>query len=126
MVSLPPECLSYTNNSDSTRRAYNEDGGTSCDDVLFSGPLWIRFIGGSGSLLANCVVPFRHCGATTPGWYSGLYPASIGGTTTGNVCYNWGTNTCMWTTPISVTNCNGFYVFFLSAPPICNARFCTI
>lgn len=124
--SLPIECTNYLNISDSTRRAYNENGGTSCDDILFPNPTWVRFIGGSGSSLANCPIPFRHCGATTPGWYSGIYPSSAGATNSGNVCFNWGTNTCMWSITISVTNCNQFYVFSLSAPPICDARFCTI
>lgn len=122
---LPVQCDNYLNISDRTRLAYNENGGTSCDDVLFPTPTWIRFIGGSGRLLANCPVPVRRCGATTPGWYSGVYPSSVGATTSGNVCYNWDTNTCKWSTPISVTNCNGFYIFYLSAPPICDARFCT-
>ena len=113
------------NISDATRLAYNEDVGTSCDDILFPNATWTRFIDGSGSLLANCPVPIGHCGARTPGWYSGLYPSSAGVTTTGTVCNHWNTDTCKWSTPISVTNCNGFYVFELSAPPICDARFCT-
>lgn len=126
MVTLPIECSLYVNNTDSTRQAYNQNGGTSCDDVVFPVSTWVRFIGGSGSLLANCPVPFRHCRATTPGWYSGTYPSVAGTTSTGIVCFNWGTDTCMWNISISVINCNGFYIFDLSPPPICDARFCTI
>lgn len=123
---LPNECTNYLNISDSTRRAYNENVGSSCDVSLFPNTTWVRFIANSGSILVNCPIPIRHCGTTTPGWYSGIYPSSAGVTTSGNVCFNWNTNTCMWTIPISVTNCNGFFVFLLSSPPICDARFCTI
>jgi hypothetical protein len=123
---LPSFCTSYTNISDQTRQAYYQDGGTSCDDVLFSVTTWTRFIGASGSILANCPVPVRHCGATASGWYSGVYPSTAGTSVIGTVCFNWGTNTCMWSTTINVINCNGFYIFSLSAPPICDARFCTI
>ena len=114
------------NINDETRRAYYEFGGTSCDDILFPTPTWVRFTSNSGQMLANCPIDFNRCGATTPGWYSGLYPSDVGSSTTGLVCFNWGTNTCMWNVPISITNCNGFFVFQLMAPPICDARFCTI
>src|SRR5579871_861295 len=123
---LPGEYINHMNISDSTRLAYNENGGTKCDDILFPVTTWVRFMGSSGTKLANCPIPIRHCAATSPGWYSGVYPSIVGDTTSGNVCFNWDTNTCMYTTPINVTNCNGFFVFALSAPPICDARFCTI
>ena len=123
---LPLECTNYLNISDVTRRAYYEFGGTSCDDVRFPSAMWIRFIGSGGSLLANCPIPYRHCGATSPGWYSGVYPSIIGTSTIGDVCFNWGTNTCMWRVTIQITFCNGFFVFELSPPPICDARYCTI
>ena len=32
---LPIECTDYVNINDATRLAYNEDGGTLCDDILF-------------------------------------------------------------------------------------------
>ena len=82
-IIIPPSALlieftDYMNISDATRLAYNDKGGTSCDDILFPNTTWTRFIGKSGSLLANCPVPVGHCGARTPGWYSGLYPPSTG------------------------------------------------
>jgi hypothetical protein len=123
---LSPYCTTYTNISDATRLTYYQDGGTSCDDIVFPTVTWVRFIGGSGSLLANCPVPYRSCGATAPGWYSGQYPATIGGMATGTVCFNWGTNSCIYNSTIQVINCNGFYVFELSPPPICDARYCTL
>ncbi len=57
---LPIDCTNYINISDWTRLAYNK-----CDDVLFPNTTWVRFTDASGSLLANCPVPYQHCGGTT-------------------------------------------------------------
>ncbi|CAF5154983.1 unnamed protein product, partial [Rotaria magnacalcarata] len=32
---------------------------------------------------------------------------------------------CTWSNTISVTNCGSFYVYELSMPPVCAARYCT-
>ncbi len=101
-------------------------GSTSCDNSIFSSAQWVRFSGSAGTLLANCPIVYNHCDTSATGWYSGIYPSAAGGNTTGNVCYNWLGNTCTWSNSISITNCNGYYVFYLSAPPQCSLRYCTI
>jgi hypothetical protein len=124
---LPAECSAYTNINDSTRRSNNNTGSSSsCDQTLFATTTWVRFTGAAGVSLANCPVPVNNCGTAVTGWYSGIYPAVAGNTTGGVVCYNWTQNTCSWQTDIQITNCNGYYVYELSAPPTCNARYCTI
>jgi len=124
--SLPAECSNYTTVTDATRSPdYNAS--TSCDDVLFSAtPIWVRFTGSSGTLLASCAIDVDHCGTDAPGWYSGIHPSLAGQVTSGFVCFNYFGNLCYWTNLILVTNCNGFYVYYLTEPPACNLRFCTI
>jgi hypothetical protein len=110
--------------TDPTRHA-SYPSGTGCDNVLFSVPLWVRFSGLAGTILANCPIASFRCDTSASGWYSGVYPSIAGDTTTGNVCYNFAGNTCNWPTSISITNCNGYYVFYLTAPT-CDSRYCTI
>ena len=124
--SLPAQCSSYTSIDDETRSPYYT-GATSCDDPLFSTtPAWIRFGGSGGAILASCPIDGTICGADAPGWYSGIYPALAGYTTSGYVCFSFSSDYCYWSYLILVTNCNGFYVYYLKAPPACDLRHCTI
>ena len=124
---LPSQCSTATVITDSTRSAGNAVGGGLCDS---SGPLattgWYRFTGAGGTMLASCAVAINRCSTQASGWYSGLYPSAAGATTSGTVCYNWSGNTCNWSNGISVTNCNGYYVYNLSPSPVCNLRYCTV
>lgn len=113
-------------NIDGTRNAAYGNNDT-CDLTAFSStPMWIRFSGAAGTLLANCPVNIYHCGARSTGWYTGIYPSAAGDTTNGTVCYNWPGNTCVYSNSISVTNCNGYYVYALINTPTCFLRYCTI
>ncbi len=76
-------------------------------------------------MLPTSAVPILMCGTSATGWYTGSYP-SAGSTTSGTVCYYWGGNTCYWSNSIQVTNCNGYYVFYLTSTPTCSLRYCTI
>ena len=88
--------------------------------------MWIRFWGGTGTrLIDEPVEPFR-CGTQGAGWYAGEYPKETGETTVGEVCYSWPGKSCMWHNMISITECDGFYIFALRAPPACNLRYCII
>ena len=127
LTPLPNQCLTYLNiSNDGTRLATNIGGTSTCDQTLFSTSQWIRFSGLSGISLSNCPIATQSCGTDVTGWYSGVYPAIAGQSTEGKVCYRWTTDDCYWQNNINITNCNGFYVYYLSAPPICNARYCTM
>ncbi|CAF1547292.1 unnamed protein product, partial [Adineta ricciae] len=127
LTSLPPQCSNYTLNTDGTRNAAYTTLGNTCDDHIFtSSPMWVRFSGAAGTLLANCPVPASNCNTNSPGWYSGVYPSIAGDTTNGTVCYTWPGNTCIYSNSIEVTNCNGYYVFALTASFRCSIRYCTI
>ncbi len=123
---MPGQCTNATLISDGTRSA-GFQGSPYCDQT---GPLgtpgWFQFFGSGGMILANCVVASDLCGSQATGWYSGAFPSTTGTTTTGNVCFNWLGNTCLWSIPIQVTNCNGYYVFYLSPVPLCDLRYCTV
>lgn len=124
-IPLPSQCFSYTSITDSTRHASYGSGAT-CDSTIFSSSQWVRFSGSAGTMLATCPIADYRCGTLASGWYSGVYPSTAGTTTNGSVCYNFLGNTCNWPNSISITNCNGYYVFYLSAPTQCSLRYCTI
>jgi hypothetical protein len=123
---MPAQCTNATLISDGTRSA-GFQGSSYCD---VAGPLgtagWYNFTGPGGMILANCVVASNLCGAQATGWYSGAFPSTAGTTVAGNVCFNWNGNSCNWFISIQVTNCNGYYVFYLVPPPVCNLRYCTV
>lgn len=126
-VALPAQCVSYTSNTDATRSVSYGAPSIVCDSVASFGssPAWVRFSGAAGTVLANYAISSYNCNTHATGWYTGSYP-SVGSTTSGTVCYNWGGNTCNWSNAISVTNCNGFYVYQLTTPPVCSLRYCTM
>jgi hypothetical protein len=124
---LPSQCFNYTSITDGTRNAASTASG-GCDNSTFpSTPIWIRFSGAAGTMLANCAIEPYHCGANSPGWYTGLYPTTAGYTTNGTVCYAWMDGaTCFYSNSVSITNCNNYYVFALVQPTTCSLRYCTI
>jgi hypothetical protein len=123
---LPRQCTNYTLVNDSTRSA-GYSGPFTCDlSGTFNITGWFRFDSLGGVILANCAVPENSCSTQASGWYSGVYPSTAGGTTNGTVCFNWYYGTCSYTATASVTNCNGYYVFYLGPPPQCNLRYCTV
>lgn len=124
---VPSQCFNYFSNTDQTRSVSYGSSSAVCDNAASFGssPAWVRFTGAAGTVLANYAPSINNCNTHAPGWYNGSYPSS-GGTTLGTVCYNWGENMCYWLNAISVTNCNGFYVYELTTPPVCNLRYCTM
>jgi hypothetical protein len=124
--SLPPQCSNYTLNTDGTRNAAYTTLGGVCDNTFGVTPMWVRFSGAPGTMLANCAVVYTNCDTNSAGWYSGVYTSTAGDTTNGTVCYAWLADPCLYSSSISVTNCNGYYVFALTNVPRCSLRYCTI
>jgi len=123
---LPDECVNYTTITDSTRSP-DYSATSTCDTAVFSTtPIWVRFTGSGGTLLANCPIDTYRCGTDAPGWYSGVYPSLAGAVTSGFVCFTYSDDFCYATSFILITNCNGFYVYYLQQPPYCPMRYCTI
>lgn len=87
--------------------------------------IWTRFAGGGATTLATSPPQTYRCGTLATGWVVSALPSTVGATTTVVVCFNWGYNICYWITTLSVTNCNGFYVFLMNNVPSCTSRYCT-
>jgi hypothetical protein len=117
-VSLPSQCSSYNLLNDSTR-AVTYGSGSACDSGLAAG--WYRFNGGS---MPTSVPSTDRCGTQATGWFNGTNPATAGQNVSGTACFNWSGNSCNWSASIQVTNCNGYYVYYLNPSPNCNLRYC--
>ena len=123
---LPSQCSSYTSMADSTRNTAYASSSV-CDSSVFGTTgIWVRFQSPGGTTIPTSAPSYYSCGTDAPGWYNGPYPSSAGSTTTGTVCYYWSGATCNWSNQISTTNCNGYFVFLLIDPPVCNLRYCNI
>ncbi|CAF1310056.1 unnamed protein product [Rotaria sp. Silwood1] len=88
---------------------------------------WYRFVGASGTQLVTQKLSITNiCGASYPGWWNGTLPMIIGATNVGNVCFYNGDSCNNPISPISATNCSGYYVFYLITIPCCSSyRYCT-
>ena len=64
------------------------------------------------------------CGASYPGWLSGIHPTTAEGAVTRTVCYHHSTACCHYTNTIQVRNCGDFYIYYLSGTPVVNGRYC--
>lgn len=121
---MPPQCSNYTLDTDSTRSTTYSIGTTGCDVTLYSTATWVRF-GGPATQMASSAPPIYRCATSATGWYTGTLPTPVGSTSTGVVCFSWTSSICDFHSTISVTYCNGFYVYLLVAPSQCALRYCT-
>jgi len=121
---LPSQCFTYTSIEDGSRNV-NAAGNDGCDTMFMSGSTWVRFIGTSGTELLTSPTGPNRCGTKVTGWYAGNMPTVAQTITNGKVCFPWENNICQWSNTIGITNCGSFYVYQLTVPPVCSARYCT-
>jgi hypothetical protein len=77
-------------------------------------------------MIANYNVGGSQCNTDATGYYTGSYPSTVGGTVTGTLCYTYN-SPCQWSSSLSVTDCNGYYVYYISLPPpYCSLGVCTM
>jgi hypothetical protein len=132
---LPSQCFTYTVINDATR-TIRFGAGALCDGggtPLAAGNY--RFIASGNSTIPTSPPPVNSCDTAATGWYSatndpvgspGVMPGTIGQTTSGFACYNWSTTcTATWSNAMTVTNCDGYYVYFLNPSVTCSLRYCT-
>jgi hypothetical protein len=89
---------------------------------------WYRFLSTTGAthLLTTSFISPYICGCYYGGWWNGTLPTTVGQTNIGAVCFAYsGTNCAYSVAPISVTNCNGFYVNYLLPSSTLYTRYCT-
>lgn len=124
---FPPQCYNHEINTDETRNVAYTETTSLCDSSEFGIGKWVRFNGAAGTRLATSVKNANRCGTTYPGYLNDTLPTGVGQTKTGSVCYNYyGSSNCQWQNSIKVTNCLNFYVYYLTSPPTCNLRYCTM
>ena len=122
MVMLPAECTTAVPLDDATRNV-NFNGGSACDNGLVAG--WYRMVGASGTRMPTSPPPDTFCGTDAPGWLNGIEPAFGQGAMDRQMCFSYSGNSCTWSEPGKVTNCGGYFVYFLN--PVswgCNGRYC--
>jgi hypothetical protein len=122
---LPTQCFAYTIITDRTRLHTYE---SCCVTDYNQATGWYRFMGNGGTrLITTQPSKTNTCNANYPGWWNGTLPMTAGTSTVGNVCFYDGGSSCTNPlSPISATNCSGYYVFYLMAIPCCTSyRYCT-
>ena len=139
-LQLPPQCSQYMTMSSSTRKFsyFNSDGpqcdsndSTSSGQEDWSGPGWYRVMGGAGTQLSTHAFTNStrgYCETAFGGWITGGHLQS---TTPGQIVNRTfkfdrpGWDSTSYNHDISVTNCDGFFVYNLPGIDICNLRYCT-
>ena len=93
-----------------------------CDRQLSEG--WYRLVGAAGTEMPTRRVPAYRCGTDWPGWLDGIHPTVEDGKVQRTVCFSDRSDGCKWSKTIFVKNCGSYYIYKLSKPPNCDARYC--
>ena len=135
----PDQCVKYIL-LDQADRGVNHGGcgdnggdGCYCDRIGRSdtspdwqGPGNYRIMSSAGSRLPESSPGYGHCGTGGPGWLRGEHPQDIYAEKNMTVCFDNGGNDCFNDADITVTNCDGFFVYMLSDTPYCHLRYCAV
>merc|ERR1711971_446026 len=128
---LPVGCNDYKILNEAKRNHQFKSGGwwsdrTTCSDrnPQWHGTNWYRFLSPAGTRIAEEAPGYKYCGTATTGWMQGSHPASLGETVTRTVCFQYGYDTCNWSTEIKVRNCGQYFLYRLVNTPYCNAGYC--
>ena len=139
---LPEQCAEYMILDDPGRSVYasntmgdclDDDGDwiCYCDEAVSSqwtSPDWqgsgyYRLLFPAGAKLPESSPGYKHCGTKGPGWLRGEHPQDVGAEENMIVCFDYGEG-CDYTADITVTNCDGYYVYMLPDTPDCLLRYC--
>jgi hypothetical protein len=122
-------CTSYTTINDPSRNVAQSGLYGSCDvGPLFNasnGGSWIRFVGPGGTIISLAPPNVTRCGGYLTGWFDGTLPTTLGSTINASVYFSNPLTIFPFCVTVSVTQCSGFYVYFLPPAPACNGRYCT-
>ena len=110
----------------------NTTGSKNCDnqDVDWADPGdwkgdgWYRMMEPAGTKLPEQSPPNYHCGTYATGWLDGSHPSQPGESVSRQVCLNRFTNPCLEKWDVTVTNCNGYFVYYLPKVRDCPLRYC--
>jgi len=129
--SLPQQCLDYLILSEDSRsNTFPNPGFNLCDccppNQMWQGPGYYRFLEPAGTRMPEASPGDYHCGTIGPGWLNGKHPTELGLEVEMEACFHFGFDSCFYRTDITVTYCDGFYVYFLVEvdTTYCPARYC--
>lgn len=117
-------CKNYNTLKDASRK-YNyvtvKPSEWKCDNWVNG---WYRFGGAAGTKMRTKCPPRNRCGANHPAWLKGGHPTVAEGIATRKVCIHVSGGCCDRSLNIKVKNCGSYYIYKLTAPPLCDVRYC--
>ena len=104
-----------------------------CDDLLPPG--WYRFMENGSSRVMSNTCPGQHvCGTESPVWLDPATLVNMTGTMsstsmmTGSACVSWSwpgmSDCCLYTLPVTLRKCDGFWTYYLQPTQACNVAYC--
>ena len=118
-----PECSDYMT-LDEDWRNVGATGAVYCDRDEVALNAWYRFEGPAGTMMPEWAPDAYQCSTHAPGWLDGAHPGP-GDSGEIHTCWHWSGDTCLWESETTVTNCGGYYVYYLRDLPFsCNGVFC--
>ena len=100
---------------------------TTAISAEWRGSAWYRFTMPAGTRIPEsspAINPGYHCGTVVPGWLSGKHPTSTAESVDVKYCFDYDGDSCKWSTEGKITNCGGFFVYYLEDTPACDLRYC--
>jgi hypothetical protein len=117
-----PQCFEYhilNEESRSTIKYEPESHTRFCDSYgnvdmsgMWKGKGFYRFMEPSGTMMPEVSPGFWHCGTAIPGWLNNHHPEEVGLEVEMKACFDNGSG-CDYSTNITVTKCNDYYVYHL-------------
>ena len=135
----PDQCVNYMVLDKADRSVNNEGCGHNATDEYecycdyiggvvtspdWKGPGQYRIISSAGSRLPESSPGYYHCGTNGSGWLRGEHPQDIYAEKKLTVCFHYDSNDCFDEADITVTNCDGYFVYLLPDTPYCYFRYC--
>ena len=77
-------------------------------------------------MMASYCIPKSSCSTDRSSWVNGDHPTSLYATVTTTVCMHWSSTCCQRSYPVSITQCDGYYVYKLQKPTACYERYCGV
>ena len=130
----PDHCVEYMVLDDAKRSVNYIDEDDYCDDMNTSstsydwhGPGYYRIMSTAGTRLPESSPGRLHCGTLQSGWLWGKHHQAINAEKKMTVCFHSfydDYDDCYRSDDITVTFCDGFYVYMLPNVPVCDSRYC--
>ena len=77
-------------------------------------------------MMASYCIPQSSCSTHRSSWVNGDHPTSLYATVNTTVCMHWSSTCCERSYPVSITQCDGYYVYKLQKPTSCYERYCGV